>query len=67
MKEPNQPIKEIETLQVGFSRLMNAFASVHAALQESDMPATTQQISAVKDLQQQLIELKKKWNELKKL
>jgi photosystem II stability/assembly factor-like uncharacterized protein len=67
MKEPNQPIKEIETLQVGFSRLMNAFASVHAALQESDMPATTQQISAVKDLQQQFIELKKKWNELKKM
>ena len=67
MKEPNQPVKEIETLQAGFSRLMNAFASVHAALQESDMPATTQQISAVKDLQQQFIELKKKWIEFKKM
>jgi photosystem II stability/assembly factor-like uncharacterized protein len=67
MKEQNQLTKEIETSQSGFSRLMNSFASVHAALQDSDMPATTQQISAVKELQQQLIELKNKWNELKKM
>jgi predicted RNase H-like nuclease (RuvC/YqgF family) len=67
MKEQNQLTKELETSQSGFSRLMNAFASVHAALQESDMPATTQQVNAAKELQQQLIELKKKWNELKKM
>ncbi len=66
LKAQNQLVKEIETSKAGFSRLMNSFASVHAALQDSDMPPTTQQINAVKELQQQLNELKKKWNELKK-
>lgn len=66
LKAQNQIMKEIETSQVGFSRLLNSFASVHGALQDSDMPPTTQQINAAKELQQQLNELKKKWNELKK-
>ena len=61
----NQQAKEIETSQSGFSRLMNSFASVHSVLQDSDMPPTSQQINAAKQLQQQLNELKKKWNEIK--
>ena len=67
LKAKNQLAKEIETLQTGFNRLLNSFASVHSALQDSDMPPTTQQVNAAKELQQQLIELKKKWNEVKKL
>jgi hypothetical protein len=46
--------------------LNNGFASVFNALQDSDMPPTTQMINAVKELNQQMIVLKKKWEELKK-
>lgn len=48
------------------SRLNNGFASVFGALQDSDMSPTTQMINAVKDLQQQLDALKKKWEALQK-
>ena len=49
-----------------FGRLNNGFASVFGALQDSDTPPTTQMINAVKELNQQMIVLKKKWENLKK-
>src|SRR4030095_10199285 len=49
-----------------FGRLNSGFASVFGALQDSDMQPTTQMINAVKELNQQMIVLKKKWAELKK-
>ena len=49
-----------------FGRLNNGFASVFNVLQDSDMPPTTQMINAVKELNQQMIVLKKKWEDLKK-
>jgi len=49
-----------------FGRLNGGFASVFGALQDSDTPPTTQMINAVKELNQQMIVLKKKWDELKK-
>jgi photosystem II stability/assembly factor-like uncharacterized protein len=49
-----------------FGRLNNGFESAFNALQESDMPPTTQMINAVKELNQQLIVLKKKWETLRK-
>jgi photosystem II stability/assembly factor-like uncharacterized protein len=66
--------KEINSLETtipgvnkpSFTRLNNSFASLFNMLQESDMPPTTQMINAAKELQQQLILLKKKWEELKK-
>jgi len=48
-----------------FGRLSSGFASVFGALQDSDMPPTTQMINAVKELNQQMIVLKKKWADLK--
>ena len=48
-----------------FGRLNSGFASVFGALQDSDMPPTTQMINAAKELQQQMIALKKKWEDLK--
>jgi len=63
--------RELEATQQGstdpsFGRLSSGFASVFNALQDSDMPPTTQMINAVKELNQQMIVLKKKWAELKK-
>ena len=49
-----------------FGRLNSGFASVFGSLQDSDMPPTTQMINAVKELNQQMIVLKKKWEALKK-
>ncbi|HEX3165202.1 MAG TPA: hypothetical protein VHQ93_03025 [Chitinophagaceae bacterium] len=49
-----------------FGRLNGSFASVFGALQDSDMPPTTPMINAVKELNQQMIVLKKKWDGLKK-
>ena len=49
-----------------FGRLNGGFASVFGALQDSDMPPTTQITTAVKELNQQMIVLKKKWEVLKK-
>lgn len=49
-----------------FGRLNNGFESAFNALQESDMPPTTQMINAVKELNQQLTVLKKKWETLRK-
>ncbi len=49
-----------------FGRLNGGFASVFGALQDSDTPPTTQMINAVKELNQQMNVLKKKWEELKK-
>ena len=52
--------------ELSFGRLNGGFASVFGALQDSDTPPTTQMINAVKELNQQMIVLKKKWVELKK-
>jgi len=52
--------------ELSFGRLNGGFASVFGALQDSDTPPTTQMINAVKELTQQMIVLKKKWEELKK-
>jgi len=49
-----------------FARLNGGFASVFNALQDSDMSPTAQMINAVKELNQQMTTLKKKWEELKK-
>jgi len=49
-----------------FGRLNGGFASVFGALQDSDMPPTTQMINALKELNLQMIILKKKWDDLKK-
>jgi photosystem II stability/assembly factor-like uncharacterized protein len=49
-----------------FGRSNTGFASVFNILQDSDTPPTTQMINAVKELNQQMINLKKKWNDLKK-
>jgi len=49
-----------------YARLNSSFASVFNALQDSDMPPTTQMINAVKALNQQMTVLKKKWEALKK-
>jgi hypothetical protein len=49
-----------------FGRLNTGFTSVFNVLQDSDTPPTTQMIYAVKELNQQMIVLKKKWENLKK-
>jgi hypothetical protein len=49
-----------------FGRLNSGFASVFSALQDSDMPPTTQMISAARELKLQLELLKKKWKDLRK-
>jgi hypothetical protein len=58
--------RELESTPQGstepsFGRLNGGFASVFGALQDSDMPPTSQMINAVKELNQQMIVLKKKW------
>jgi hypothetical protein len=67
----DKALRELEITQQGsiepsFGRLNNGFASAFGALQDSDMPPTTQMINAVKELNQQMIVLKKKWEDLKK-
>ena len=47
-----------------FNRLNNNFASLMNILQETDMPPTTQTVSAVKETQSRLTELLKKWNQV---
>ncbi len=64
-------INSLETTLQGanepsFSRLNSSFASLFNSLQDSDMPPTSQMLNAAKELQQQFILLKKKWEELKK-
>jgi hypothetical protein len=49
-----------------FTRLNGGFASAFNALQDSDLPPTTQMVNAVKELNQQMGILKKKWEQLKK-
>jgi photosystem II stability/assembly factor-like uncharacterized protein len=63
--------RELESTPQGstepsFGRLNSSFASVFNALQDSDMPPTTQLIIAVKELNEQMIIMKKKWADLKK-
>ncbi len=47
-----------------FSRLNNNFATLMTTLQETDMPPTTQVVSAVKETQNKFAELLKKWNQV---
>ena len=54
------------SIEPSFGRLNSGFASVFNALQDSDMPPTTQMINAVRELNQQMVDLKKKWEDLKK-
>ena len=54
------------SIEPSFGRLNSGFASVFNALQDSDMPPTTQMINAAKELNQQMVNLKKKWEDLKK-
>ena len=63
--------RELESTPQGstepsFGRLNSGFASIFNVLQDSDMPPTTQMTNAVKELNQQMIVLKKKWGDLKK-
>ena len=48
-----------------FGRLNGNFAALQNILQETDMPPTTQTVKAVADVQKQLADLLKKWNDLK--
>ncbi len=66
--------KEINSLETtlqganepSFSRLNSSFTSLFNSIQDSDTPPTIQMIHAAKELQQQFILLKKKWEEIKK-
>ncbi len=72
--ELNKRDKEAATLEStpqgnnvwSFGRLNNGYASVFNALQDSDTPPTSQMINEVKELNQQMTTLKKKWEEIKK-
>jgi len=71
LNKKDKAARELESTPFGstepsFGRLNGGFTSVFGALQDSDMPPTTQMINAVKELNQQMIVLKKKWAELKK-
>jgi len=71
LNKKDKMARELESTPQGstepsFGRLNGGFASVFGALQDSDMPPTSQMINAVKELNQQMIVLKKKWDELKK-
>ena len=71
LNKKDKLVRELESTPQGssepsFGRINNGLASVFNALQDSDMPPTTQMINAVKELNQQMIVLKKKWAELKK-
>jgi hypothetical protein len=71
LNKKDKAARELEASPQGstepsFGRLNSGFASVFNVLQDSDMPPTIQMINAVKELNQQMIVLKKKWAELKK-
>src|SRR5215203_583900 len=71
LNKKDKTARELESSPFGsteasFGRLNSGFASVFGALQDSDMPPTTQMINAVKELNQQMTTLKKKWENLKK-
>src|SRR5436190_7650204 len=71
LNKKDKQARELESSPFGstepsFGKLNNGFASVFGALQDSDMPPTTQMINTVKELNQQMIVLKKKWEEIKK-
>jgi hypothetical protein len=71
LNKKDKVARELESTPFGstepsFGRLNSGFASVFNALQDSDMPPTTQMINAVKELNQQMTTLKKKWADLKK-
>jgi len=71
LNKKDKMARELEATAQGstepsFGRLNAGFASVFSALQESDMPATTQMINAAKELKQQFEVLKKKWKDLRK-
>jgi hypothetical protein len=53
------------SIEPSFGRLNGGLMSVFNALQDSDMPPTTQMINTVKELNQQMNILKKKWGDLK--
>ena len=52
--------------ETSFTQLNAAFASLHDLMQDSDMPPTTQMISAMKESTASFQNLLKKWNEMKK-
>jgi len=71
LNKKDKAARELESTPFGsaeqsFGRLNSGFASVFNALQDSDMPPTTQMINSVKELNQQMTTLKKKWEDLKK-
>jgi len=71
LNKKDKALRELESTPQGstepsFGRLNTGFASVFNVLQDSDMPPTTQMINAVKELNQQMAILKKKWEDLKK-
>lgn len=63
MKDKSPEVKELE---INLNRLNGAFASVSNILIDTDNPATTQTIAAVQETQRRLLELKTKWDNLKK-
>ncbi|HEU5168346.1 MAG TPA: hypothetical protein VFU29_22530, partial [Chitinophagaceae bacterium] len=70
-KKLYQALIELEVTPQGstepsFGRLNSGFTSVFNVLQDSDMPPTIQMTNAVKELNQQMVILKKKWEDLKK-
>jgi hypothetical protein len=70
LNKKDKAAKELESTPQGstepsFGRLNNSFAQLFSLLQESDMPPTTQMINTAKEMQQQFVALKKKWEELK--
>jgi len=52
--------------ETGFTQLSTTFASLHDLLQDSDMPPTTQMISAMKETNAVFQKMLQKWNEMKK-
>ena len=72
--DQNTPVlKEITMLETSspganepsFSRLLNSFAGLFNALQDSDMPPTTQMIKGVNEALKTSNELKARWEKLK--
>jgi hypothetical protein len=51
--------------EISFVQLNATFASLHDLLQDSDMPPTTQMISAMKEANTNFQKLFKKWNEVR--
>jgi photosystem II stability/assembly factor-like uncharacterized protein len=52
--------------ETSFTQLNTTFASLHDLLQDSDMPPTSQMISAMKEANNNFQVLLQKWNEMKK-